>query len=106
MTGELIIDRTAAGEGGLAFRGRCGVDEAAEAERVLSELLGTADGQVTLDLTGMTYFTSGCIGELISFADAAMSKAVSVIVLARRNVWRTLEMLGVDRFCELILVEE
>ena len=103
MPDGFFIDRTAAGDGRLAFRGKCGPEESEEAEEALAELLERAGGDYVVDLTGMTYFSSGCIGSLIAFVSDAERRGAAVTVLAAGKVGRVLDIMSVGSVCELRL---
>lgn len=95
MHDGVTVDRTAAAEGRLAFKGVCTPEATARVEEALGEVLGARPSEVVLDLTGMTYFSSSCIGSLVAFADEAWRIGAAVAILAAGKVGQMLEMAGV-----------
>jgi anti-anti-sigma regulatory factor len=95
MPDGIAVDRTAVADGRLAFVGGCTPEDAARIEEAMGELLEVRPSEAIVDLTGMTHFSSSCIGSLVAFADEASRIGVGVAVRAAGRIGRILEMGGV-----------
>ncbi len=90
----------------LAVRGTLGLNENDAFYPELMELLKADEKELRLDLRGIDYMSSICIGSIAALITRARQRNVAVAILANGRIGKFLEVAGIGLLCNLRIDEE
>ena len=90
----------------LAVRGTLGINENDAFYEALAELLKAGHKEVVLDLTGVEYMSSTCIGSIAALMTRARQRKMPVTVLTLRRIAHFLNIAGLTVLGDVKIVDE
>lgn len=91
--------------GALRVRGELGVEDEKAFEQSLGALLASNSPELIIDMSGVSYASSGYVRHIAMAIVEARQKGRSISIRASRRIARLLQIGGVDKLAPLEIVD-